>query len=225
MLCDRAFWLITKGAPGIMKARATELSNLKGGLRTAFLLLSVCCACLNALQPRLICAAAGSDYLRTIMSRQPDLLYCFSLASVPLSIMDGLMNETLPGRPQAKDEKPPVQQPYDQHAVPSADSAFARDDKGETIREIHIDGADSLTNRLLYVSSGRHPPPQSALLSSYYPFRQAQERRSSRGVLFFLLPRSSVNEDAVTIISCMRAPAGDMPAGFFICSGVKAHLS
>jgi hypothetical protein len=176
----------------------------------------VLCICGNIMMPRLTLGAIDYQTLGSLIAQQSDLLYCFSLSTLPIQIMNDIMEDAVPGaRAGAKAEKAPSQ-PTDQHANSSADFSLIRADRPEIARPVStgkiqrdpISGPGAL--------AGRHPP--GILVPVQLALFQQAVRCPFRGaVVFFLLPRSSVNEDApIRSLNC-GIPAGVCHAGFFIC--------
>jgi hypothetical protein len=206
-----------------MKAHNALSSFHHGGFFTALTkvvaLFAVLCVCVNTFTPRLTVETIDTESFREILSQQPNLLYFFSLSSLPLAIMNDIMSDRIPSTQPEKGKKPVPKKQTDRHASSSAEFSLVRADRTETLKADQTLKAGSSSDHGQTFLSGRHPPPQVSMLFIRYLSWQSRLYLFWALMFFFLLPRSSVNEDASMNSMNKRIPAGVLPAGFFICAG------
>jgi hypothetical protein len=176
------------------------------------------CFFVNGSVPRFDAGQIDYESLGEAIACQSDLLYFFSFSALPIKIMNALVNEGVPlgsaGRPAGKHVP---QKQTDRHGNASSDYSLSRTEKSG-IKMIKSGSVFRTISPLQRLCQAESPPGPVAVTTSCLRCRSAHFALLVVAV-FFLLPRSSINEDASMRPSNNRIRPGVSLAGFFFCPG------
>lgn len=205
-----------------MKTQAKLLSSslqiFSAAIAKVCVMATVLCVCCNTLVPRFAIDAIDQESMAVIFAQQSSLLCFFSFSSLPMKIVNNLVRGTLSGTvPVRHCPNVPPKKQSSHPADSSSDYSMVRIDKLETAGNHQAVRAGIDSPDPCCTAAGGYLLPALSALSRCFSFCPTRWCHFSNTLIFVLLPRSSINEDAYLNSMQSGIPAGVRQAGFFIC--------